>query len=196
MITEQIITGVTRKNVTKRDGSTMVLFEIETRDGTTWTTAKEDLALEAHSRVGLLTAIDGTVKENVGKDRNGNPKTYTNHYLNALADAGDLNVTIRDTREVGNSIPEKVTYREEVSRGWAPTETQDERQDSIYRQVAAKVAAAMSGTSEEFWQNVEILIEFFRTGQTPSENKFIPKQEEKIPVGAAVTADPYDDLPF
>src|SRR5215471_4683802 len=47
----------------------------------------------------------------------------------------------------------------------APNER--ERQASIHRQTAAKVAAAMSGTPSEFWENVQTVFRFFETGQIP-----------------------------
>jgi len=51
-----------------------------------------------------------------------------------------------------------------------PQPQNQERQQSIHRQVAAKVAAVVSTTPQEFWPNVNDLFTYFETGRTPMTN--------------------------
>lgn len=181
MITEQTISGVTKKKVTsKKTGREMVIYEITTEEGTTWTTTQDQLALEAHSRVGHLVAIDGKIEQN------GN---FKNYYLNGIQDPGELNATI--TQVGDKTIPDAGIQ-----------DTSDERDEKIFRQVATKVAANMSASPRDFWENVDILMNFYRYGDTPDyttdsipdSNHFVPEGAIAAGVGVGDTVD--DDLPF
>jgi len=47
--------------------------------------------------------------------------------------------------------------------------TPQEKEISIHRQVAAKVAAKISTSPDEFWNNINDLFTYFQSGQVPSQ---------------------------
>lgn len=177
MIVEQTITGVTKKNVTKKDGSPLTLYDITTSEGTTWTTAKDGLALEAHSRVGRLVAIDGEIKEN-GR--------FRNYYINGLMDPGELNAQPVSLNGIPDATP-TIPLSDTGDNG---------KQEQIHRQTATKVAVQMSDTPKAFWENVQVLMDFYNTGNFPdfSDNQFIPESAIAAGVGSGSVID--DDIPF
>lgn len=158
------IKEVTKRNIEPKSGAApFTLFEIEDSEGTKWTTKKQGLALEAHSLVGKLVSINGTIKEN------GN---FKNYYLEGLTEAQGVPDTFTQTN--GNSN----TFRD----------TSGDNQESIYRQVATKVAAVLSDDSPSFWENVNLLMTYYRTGEQPG-------QEGNFATAAAFT-DVDSDIPF
>lgn len=174
------ITGVTKKLVTPKNGSPPFdLFEIEDGTGVKWTTKKKDLALTAHALVGRSVLITGDVKQN------GN---YTNYYLTAIKEAtrDELIASATGTRTLENT-----TFLDPPTRAAV---ADNEREEKIFRQVATKVAATMSDTSDDFWTNVRVLLDFYRTGNFP----------EYATAGASYGHDTYtsstdddiDDIPF
>ena len=163
-----VVKEVTRKNVTpKSGGDPFTLYEITAGDKT-WATKKQDIALTAHSLVGKTARIEGRVQQN------GN---FTNYYINSIQET-DAPATTSDVFD--SPIPS--------SNGSTAVPT--DRDESIYRQVATKVAAQLADTPTDFWQNVDTLMNFYRTGQHPS-------QEENYAQTATQTdfaGD--DDIPF
>lgn len=176
MQVETTILGVTQKEITKKDGGKMVLFEVDTSDGTTWTTGKNELALDANNRVGQQAIIDGTIKEN-GK--------FKNYYLNSITDSPNsvtapsvnspsptTTPVFPTTASAGNST---ITWNIPSAGAWTA------KDQSIWRQTATKVAAHISdGDPQTFWQNVDELVKYYETGEKP----------------AFVTANSTDDIPF
>lgn len=162
-----VVKEVTRKNITPRNGGDpFMLYEIVAGDKT-WTTKKQEIALTAHSLVGRLAAIEGRAQQK------GN---YTNYYINS----------IRET-----DAPE--TTEDPFSETIIPTTANgasSDRDESIYRQVATKVAAHLADTPADFWQNVDTLMNFYRTGQHPSQGETYAQTATQTDF----TGD--DDIPF
>src|SRR5262249_46371157 len=88
-----------------------------------------------------------------------------------------------------------------------------EERVSIHRQKATDVATKLASTSDEFWENVRVLMHFYDTGQMPGEvrpnaaayqpyqpnqpqeNQFVP-EAAVAQVAATEYAHTDDDIPF
>lgn len=166
------IKEVTRRTVTPKNGNPpFLLYEIEDSNGTKWTTKKDDLALTAHALVGKSATIEGSIVEN-GR--------FKNYYLNGIWESNG--VPAPETAIVPTVIPDSTpSFRD----------TTDDKDISIWRQVATKVAAQMSEGPDEFWKNVEILMTFYATGQHPdTEGEYATAASQ----ATHFTGD--DDIPF
>lgn len=160
-----VVKEVTRKNIEpKNGGEPFTLYEIAAGDNV-WTTKKQDIALTAHSLVGKTAMIEGSVRQN-GK--------YTNYFINSIMET-DAPVTGADVFG-GSDIP--------TTNGGSSS-----RDEQIWRQTATKVAAQLADTPTDFWQNVDTLMNFYRTGVHPG-------QEEDYATVGTQTEGPDDDIPF
>lgn len=149
---EAIIVKVSSRKV-KND--TMTLFECETTDGTKWVTFKRPLAEKAHSFVGKTAEIDYTIETT--------DAGHTNYYLNNIRSgvpAGEQAFAAPVIPEQPGKGPD-VTFKEFAGM-------EDKKQQSIHRQVSAKVAALISKSPEEFWANVKDLYIYFEKSIVPN----------------------------
>lgn len=156
-----VVKEVTKKHIVpKNGGMEFDLYEIEAGDHV-WTTKKQDIALSAHALVGQAALINGKVQQK------GN---YTNYYIDSIAES--------------DSLPTKIPMDMVESNNGSTS-----RDESIYRQVATKVAAQLADNTNDFWQNVNILLHFYRTGEQPGQGT----SDEMV---AAQTYAGDDDIPF
>lgn len=163
-----VVKEVTRKNIQPKNGSDpFTLYEITAGDNI-WTTKKQDIALTAHSLVGKTAMITGSVQQK------GN---YTNYFINSIQET-DAPVTGLDV--FGDSTPTS-----------SMNGASSDRDENIHRQVATKVAAQLADNPTDFWQNVDTLMQFYRTGIHPyqEENYATVGTQEASPTGD-------DDIPF
>jgi hypothetical protein len=170
--TTAMIKEVTKRNIEPKSGAApFTLFEIEDSDGTKWTTKKQGLALEAHSLVGKMASIDGTIKEN---------GQYKNYYLEGITEAGNLPAALisENGHSASNLLPATVDVRD----------TSGNRDEQIWRQTACKVAAVLSDDPVSFWENVDRLLNYFRTGEHPGQ------EEQTYATASTFTGD--DNIPF
>lgn len=159
-----VIVKVTSKTINGRNGA-FTKFEIEANDGRTYQTTKREIAELAHAKQGQNVTIGYYTKENNG---------YTNYILTSVGGGAAQ----------GGGIPSA-----DASQAGIPAQAQEspsETRESIHRQVAAKVAAQLSQTPQEFWGNVTDLKRFFDTGEVPGAQA----------AGGSAAAPIDDDIPF
>lgn len=170
--TVQSVTSVQR--VRKADNQPFTLYEVKVSNGQTYSTSKRPIAEQAHALTGSLAIL--TVDEQV----NGQ---WTNYYLNAIQGTQPSMTT-----DNGSITQPSITFTQPTTSASNSlsliSDRTAENDEKIWRQVATKVAAKMSANPSEFWQNVDNLIEFYRSGSKP----------EGVLAGA-VSAQT-DDIPF
>lgn len=142
--------------VNRRDGSgSFTIHEFKDAQGQTLQ-ARQDIVPLATSLIGQQVEVI------VREEQKGN---FLNRYLDFVAPAN------------GNGAPTHAyvaqqTYAPQTASPQAPAPNQpvseNERQNMITRQTAAKVSAVISKTPSEFWQNCEDLSRYFQTGYTPN----------------------------
>lgn len=152
------IRDVTPRQVTRKsDGQQITLWEVIDGDGTKWT-ARKDIATLAQNMLGQPVTIVTRVEQN---------GSYTNRYLDAV----ELNMGAQIQQEFNQ--PQAPNYAQAAMQAQPqhptpqPQYVPDDRIESIYRQTACKVAAHISTGQLDFWKNVGVLINFFRTGIFP-----------------------------
>lgn len=209
---EAVIQGVESRDVNrKRDGVKITLYEITTNSGVL-TASRRQVAEAAYGLIGKPAEL--TIDE---VEKNG----FTNYYLNKV----EAPFNGAQTTTIGQQQaqqPQKTAFRppaqpqQHVVETVIPPQTAipqaqtgmngAEKDTSIYRQVATKVAAWLvgpGGSADDFKQNVARLMNFYETGEwladdfsTPDMSggrQFIPEgvnTEQTVPF----TGD--DDIPF
>lgn len=156
---EVVIKGVSSRMV---KNNTLKLYEVETAEGTKWTTFREPLARAAHALVGKPALIAYTISSN-GQYQNYSlneigPAAPQSEFASQAADPFSPTVSeqVKDTKEI--------TFQEFANVERDRQDAEARKQESIHRQVATKVAALTSKTPDEFWENVAGLVAFYRTG--------------------------------
>lgn len=184
-IRDVVMKGITTKQV-GQDNKT--IWEIETA-GPKVTTFLAGLGNKAQALYEQGTVVDMVVSI----VQNGK---YTNYYLEKIqpsqnqAKADQVQQSLEKARAT-----QEVTF-EQFSAG------EREKQVSIHRQVAAKVAGAISTEVADFWANVDAIFHYFQTGKNPWANAETPQAvgvSSHTPVGAFDDAEPpseEDDIPF
>ena len=174
-VVDGIASAVTHKEVARKsDGRKFTLYNVETDQGT-FTTTRRELAAEAHKLVNKQARF--TVKtEQRGE--------FTNYYLEAVEP-----IESAFPQQLPRSQPQpQPRPQEPIGNLEAPVGTPDLTQANkdlmIHRQTAAKVAAQVSRTPDEFWPNLLDLVHFFQTGETPTGP------------GQVSGGNPDDDIPF
>lgn len=153
--------------ITRQDGSSFTLHKFKDVNGT---------ELVARSDVANLTRgyLNQPVKVTVRSEQKGQ---YMNHYLDHVAPSGQQQYVQEmqqpayvpaqqaqqaQTRPIPPPTPPPPPQQQ------LPHELDAAKDAAIHRQTAAKVAAALSTTANEFWRNVVDLAFYFDTGQVPS----------------------------
>jgi len=161
--------SVESRDVNKRDGTRFTIYDVAMSDGITYGTTKRQIAESAFELIGTPAEVRYSVKVN---------GDFTNYYLNGITMAsGDASAALQRAQDAqpqggtANSIPQA-------------GERLTERDKSIHRQTAAKVAAklhvASPGSATDFWDNCRKLSEYFDTGEFPSWGVDQP-QDDDIP---------------
>lgn len=186
-VTDMIVGVQPRVITSKKNGQQYTVFDIQTGNNGTIGTFKQDDGRTAMSMVGQPAILTIEQDGQYGK-------------LLAVAPAGPMAATIAHTQQAMATQQPKVngypyeqndSVTQEQARAIATGTAPIDRDTSIHRQVAAKVAGHISQNSTEFWSNVEDLFNYFQTGISPLANKAAaqPQESYSAPV-------PQDDIPF
>lgn len=187
------IKSVTRKDLTRKsDGQPFTIFDIDTTCGRI-STSNQQHAQAANGMVGQTAFFDVTAKEN---------GFYTNYYLNAIKQEHETPVRTEwpqadisysspgaGTTSVTATAPQPVSFSQPGLSG-------AEKDASIWRQTATKVAATIGGSPSDFWANVDDLMVYYATGKVPTygvNTRAVDGTVIAEPVGATLTS---DDIPF
>lgn len=177
-----VLTKAEPRIVNRRDGSgSFTLYELFDHEGTAWV-VKQDVYEQ------WAGAIGQTVDMIVRVEQNGQ---WTNRYAdliqlsqagaqvpasNAVQQAFQAAQAAQRVQPTVPQTPNTLTAQQGaalLASGQA-TQIQDvsvfptRKDDAIFRQTAAKVAATISDDPAQFWANVQDLAHYFATGQTPS----------------------------
>lgn len=160
MTMEAIVKDVEARKI---KNNTETIYDIVIQDGTKWTAWTRELAERAYGLKDTLALLEVEVKQN------GN---FTNRTLKSIAakvDAGFAPALSAMEQSIGRTFTEAYI---DSSPGpqftEAPREGSGTEKDiSIWRQVAGKVAGQISTDRTEFWENVEQLYNYFSTGIIP-----------------------------
>jgi hypothetical protein len=172
--------------VSTRDGRQFTLYELFAADGTTWV-AKADVFNIAQTMVGQQVEIVGRVEQK------GN---FTNYYADLVQLAGAPQATHMQAMQAVQQAQQSAVAAGRVQQA-LPGSYPTEKDHSITRQTAGKVAAQISSTPQEFWQNVQDLARYFDTGQVPVMHAGNPGQPNIAAVGANDGREyTDDDMPF
>jgi hypothetical protein len=227
------ITGCDTREVTTKDGRKFPLHEVYDHTGQAWV-VKRDVWNFAQQLKNQAVQMQTRVEQNGG---------FTNYYVDGIVPLGaapsggyahpldnPAGVTQQESVALnagwdpyqGAPPPSSVGARpqpQDAPRGPAPTSGPDERELSIYRQTAAKVAAWLSTADAEsqfkFWSNLPEIMTWFKRGDRPDwvlakevamlaersmangEQKSDGEQFAEKVVGAAQAAQAMqDDIPF
>lgn len=155
------ITAVQPREVTsKKDGKTYTFWDVYDANGDKWD-ARSDTANIARQFIGQPVTIVTRTEQN-------------GTFINKKLDSVELNMGQQIQQQFAGT-PQVPDYAQAAMQAQPQVSTPqpqytppaDDRTESIYRQVACKVAAHTSTSQVEFWKNVDELIHFFRTGIAP-----------------------------
>lgn len=163
LLHDTIILDVGYRDITRKaDGKQFRIYEITDAQGTKWTTNRKDIAGEANRLINKRVEISGRIEEK---------GVYTNHYLD------DLRAVDGQQSPVGTRIAQAEPSTTSssgfpgsnvtITGGQITPSGPTDRDWSIWRQTATKVAASLSTGATEFWRNVDDLIAFYAHGQKP-----------------------------
>jgi hypothetical protein len=162
------------------DNQPFTLYEFETHPLGRMTTTKKALYDQVQGLLNVPLLLAYTEKQN---------GQFTNRYLNRVELAAQQPLAQTETAQAITSYNNEPIGRDEA----------------IWRQTATKVAAGFNNKDlAQYWDRVEMLILFYRTGVIPSEEEppapvmpgpgtFIPPAPMDMEPAAAVTD---DDIPF
>jgi hypothetical protein len=167
-----------------RAGQTGTAYDITTADGLKWTAWERETAEAAYELSGKPVIMDVKIEKN---------GDYENRTLKAIlpdeaapAGASFTTPTFPPIDPTTTNTTAAITYSAPQTSATSEIPMALDQTTSIHRQTAGKVAALISKTPDEFWANVEQLVHYFATGQTPGS----PVTSNAAPVI------PDDDIPF
>lgn len=154
---QAVITGVSPRTVTRKsDGQQFTIYEVNAN--ATNYQARKDVFDQAAALVGQPVLME------VRTEQKG---TFTNHYVDSIAANGPAPVPVTTSAPVYTAPSTTSTAASFTVTGGASLPAPPNRDLTIWRQTATKVAAHLSKTPSEFWKNVNDLILFYETGQEP-----------------------------
>lgn len=190
VIREKLCENVTTRKV--KDG-TMTLWDIQVEGDTKLTTFQSPLGEKARGYIGQVCDFQITIETT--------DKGYTNLYLDGVQRSPNVTqpspvAQAAAAAQAAAQTGPVVSYDQykDLSQG-----QEQRRTESIHRQTAAKVAAAMlPETPQEFWSNVNDLVSFFASGTNPYlSSATVPEQGGTSPTPSDDTPhNPDDDIPF
>lgn len=171
---------------------TKTIWEVTTQDGTKWATFNAGLGNKASALKGNMADLQVAIEQK---------GDFTNYYLQGIQAAksgaqppagSEVVQAAQRAQEAAQAGPQApaVSYDQYKSLEGAKEKS---TRDSIERQVAAKVATTLltiSGSSEDFWFNVESLTTFFATGETPLSSKGVTVTSNTAPNAVPVPSLP------
>lgn len=164
------------------------VYEITDTNGTKWQ-CKQPVYNQATQLMGHTVTINGSVKQN---------GDYTNYYINEIMGAPQMQppptqmqpsmVDYISTNVVAaNGAP---LVPPVVVESWTPHISEIQKNESIHRQVAAKVAANLTTDTQQFWGIVGELFNYFQTGTNPNHAAAVEMAQ------AFPGSHPDNDIPF
>lgn len=174
VIEDQVVLITPEQKHRKSDQAPFMLYKIETLKGLTLETFKREVAESAHKTIGYPSLL--TIKT----EKNGE---YVNRYLQmavikptegyvGTAMAGAMQAHAQALPPNADSFTTYTPGGGSITSGNGLTQTRPEgptqKDVTIWRQTATKVAAHLSKTADEFWPNVALLLKFYETGQPPT----------------------------
>lgn len=192
--TGTIISVEEKHLVRKSDNHPFTLYKINTDSLGELSTTKRELFQQAQALVGAGVLITYTEKE-------GNPGYPPNRYLSRI------NLSAQGAQ---TAIPQGAEAPAAPMHATVPGPLQNVtigRDEAIWRQTATKTAASFNNKDlAEYWERVQMLLDFYRTGEVPgiakseppglmpSENTFIPPAPGDEDFPTSPVSD--DDIPF
>ena len=183
----------------KSDGKEITLWEVELEDGSVWTTGNIAIGNQARDLIGY--PADMTVKVVQNGD-------FQNKYLQKVKQSASQTavseaIQTAQQKQQETSQP-AITFEQyaklERERREAQEAAERHKNTSIYRQVAAKVAAALASPEDSpdtFWTNVVELMVFFESGLTPFNHRLDNPEAGPDPLDPdAPPPHSDDDIPF
>lgn len=176
-----LIDRVDQRTITKRDGTNAMIYEVYVVGfDQPLSTFKRTIAESAHSLVGQPAEIHYQAK------RNGE---FTNYYLNQILPPPSNPVERAQRAAEAPPLLSQaagLSQPSQPSQGLTtPSSGINDKDRSIHRQTAAKVAAtlfaAQPSDAPTFWENVQRLTEYFDTGQIPGQNLVAEGLDDDIP---------------
>jgi hypothetical protein len=147
--------------VTPRDPSknAFTLYEIFDNQGGKWV-VRQDVYNHALPLIGQLVTAVCRVEQN---------GQYTNFFIDSVdpAGGGPTYVPAQQAQTAQAQYAPTPQQTQQIPVQPMMAQTERERQQSIHRQTAGKVAAGISSTADEFWSNVQAIFHWFETGQIP-----------------------------
>jgi hypothetical protein len=165
------IVAVSPRTVQRQDGTSFTIHEVIDQTGRKWV-ARRDVANMAQSYVGHMVEMITRTEQKAGR----NGQTFTNHYVDHIAPANAMTAIQQAHQAQAAYAPQTMAPTPSPTPTPPPTpppppqgppEVHTERDRSIYRQTAGKVAAEISKTPSEMWENIVLLARYFETGQVP-----------------------------
>lgn len=179
------ISGLGPRTITPRDGRpSFTIWEVFDDQGGTWR-VREDLYNQAQHWFGQR------VMATTRTEQRGN---FTNYYIDQMQPMGQGPVQQAQQAQpqqgyTGQPQPQAAPQPQMM----AVSEWERQKQHSIHRQTAGKVAAVISKTADEFWGNVQAIFIYFETGQVPAASFAQQPDTNNRPNQAAYQ--PYDPGP-
>jgi len=178
-----VITGMAPRSVQPRDGRpAFTIWEVFDDQGNKWQ-VRENLYNQA------LNWFGQRVVAVTRQEQRGN---FTNLFADSMELAGaQPEQAYRPVQEAQAAQPQaqpQVHYP-------PPSPWELQKQKSIHRQTAAKVAAELSQTADEFWSNAYLIYQWFETDRFPTEAEvaLVPQPSQPRPNQSAYR--PYDGDP-
>jgi hypothetical protein len=180
------VLGVEEKHLVRQsDNQPFTLYEFNTHPLGRMTSTKRELADQVRELLETPLLLSYSEKAN---------GPYTNRYLNKIELAAQQ--PLLATPPSGSDTPAQATFQN-VPIG---------RDEAIWRQTATKTATSFHNKDlAEYWSRVEMLMEFYRTGQYPTVgpepapeqpgpgNSFLPPQPGDAQPQTIISD---DDIPF
>lgn len=187
VVRDTLITDVSTRTVGTRNST---MWEVYTEDGTKWVTFLAGVGNKAMALKGQKAHLKVAIEQ---KDQ------YTNYVLTDVKAANGGVV-----EAAANAAAAQIDYTTYRS---GEDEKEKRKNLSIHRQVAAKVAAAIQEPGDgsvTFWQNVQHLVTYFETGNTPltqakdteTANTATVTSHSYYQDGGSDAPQPDDDIPF
>jgi hypothetical protein len=162
-----VISGLGPRTITPRDGRpSFTVWEVFDDQGNAWR-VREELYNQAVQWFGQR--VFATTRT----EQRGN---FTNLY----ADSIQLASNAQPVQQAQQAQPQQQAQLhgqvQPQQQGMIVSGWDQQKQRSIHRQTAAKVAAKLSTTPAEYWENVRLVFEWFENGTTP-----VDRQQAPIP---------------
>lgn len=158
------VQSVVQRVVSTKDGRSSTIYDVIDGGGIKWSTWKQPVANESNRLIGQ------EVEMMVREEQNG---TFLNRFVDDIRAIGMNGGTTMAEQPRGGYAPvERAMGAQQPSPSALPpiqNAGPTDKDLTIWRQTAAKVSAQMSSTPQEFWTNIQPLVDYFETGTIPTQ---------------------------